>query len=187
MLSQLGQEQNYSEQTLKGFLLKNVDYKSNNPSVKTLNNFLIQRVDEFWDKVVVPLRKAKKFDGNKVNWYFQIYREGIEAKKVRDNQSLLTVEDEQILTMVDFFKGKTIKQYFDLGASYLSNCYMLLIAWQRDQLLLYRLEHIYTSDDPFEWILVAEKEEHGHMSKKLEIPDLPLVIKNLDLFISRRV
>ena len=90
--------QQFSDQTLKGFLLKNIDPSTQqDPAVQILNQYLVKRVDNFWDQVIIPLRNAKEFDGNKVNYYFELYKEGLEARRVLANPfPFLSVSDDKI-------------------------------------------------------------------------------------------
>nr|QBK87997.1 MAG: uncharacterized protein LCMAC202_03590 [Marseillevirus LCMAC202] len=181
--------QQFSEKTLKGFLLKNIDLNTKNPTIQTLNLFFINRVDQFWVDVIEPLRQEGKFDGNKINWYFEIYKEGIEARKVGANPfTFIEIKEECIQNIVNFYENKTLKQYIELGTSFLSNSYTLLSSWVRDQLVLLRLEYIYYSDKPGDWIKRAEEEENGIMKKQSDmIPGLMDVINNIGLIMSRRV
>ena len=182
------ENQTFTDSTLKGFLLKNVDNSNTDPAVVELNKYLVQRVDTFWDQVVVPLRKAGNFNGNKINWYYEVYKEGVEARRVRDNQfTFITIDTEKIQEIMKFFQNKTVVQYCELGTSFLSNCHMVLSSWYRDQLVMFRLEKIYSSEDPLDWILTAEKEERGAMSQKpVIIEGLESVINNITLLMSRR-
>jgi len=183
------ENQQFSDSTLKGFLLKNVDTSTKNPAVKQLNEYIVKRVDTFWDLVVTPMREKGTFNGNKINWYFEIYKEGIEARRVINNPfSFINVTLEQIKEVVKFFKDKSVVEYCELGTSFLSSCYSLLSFWYRDQLVIFRLEKIYNSDNPIVWIITAEKEEHGAMTEKqTSIPELENVIKNIGLILSKRV
>lgn len=181
--------QNFSDQTLKGFLLKNVDNSTTNPAVLHLNQYLIDRVDKFWNDVVVPLRKANKFDGNKINWYFEVYKEGYEARRLRTNPfPFVNLTESTIKDMVAFYKDLTLKEYIELGSSFLTNSYSLLSSWVRDQMALMRLEHIYTSENPHEWILRAEEEEHGIMEQKPDnIEGVMDILRNIGLLMSRKI
>ncbi len=181
--------QQFSEKTLKGFLLKNVDPNAKSEDIQELNKFLVARVDAFWDVVMVPLRKAENFNGNKLNWYFEIYKEGVEAYKVKENPfTFLRISQEEIAEIVKFYDGKILLEYVDLGVSFLSNTYTLLTSWIRDEMIMMRLEHIYSSSDPYDWIVRAEKEEYGVMMQKpTSIPGLVDVINNIGLIMSRRV
>lgn len=182
-------EQQFSEKTLKGFLLKNVDIGSKDSTIYLLNEFLIKRVDEFWDSVVIPLKALSKFNGNKINWYFEIYKEGLEARKVAKNPFLFVgITTDKIQSMVVFFKEKSPLEYIDLGTSFLSNCFSLLTSWYRDQLILKRLKTIYSSNSPHEWILTAEKEEHGIMSEQVtSIPEVAAILNTIKLILSKRI
>ena len=124
-----------------------------------------------------------------MNWYFEVYKEGVEARRVIDNPfSFVNITQEQIMEIVKFFQGKTIVQYCELGTSFLSNCYSLLSSWYRDQLVVFRLKNIYHSEDPYDWIVTAEAEERGKMSEKPEIiTGLPDIINNIGLIMSKRV
>jgi len=180
--------QQFSEKTLKGFLLKNVDPTTTSPIVQLLNQYLIQRVDIFWNTVIVPLCKETKFNGNKINWYFEIYKEGLEAHKVNAHPfTFVNVSEEKIKEIVNFFEEKTILQYLELGTSFLSNCFSLLSSWYRDQLVLTRLKHIYYGDDPYQWILRAEAEEHGVMKQRVAVKEVADIIRTIELIISRRI
>jgi hypothetical protein len=178
--------QKFSESTLKGFLLKNVDPNTKDPVIQTLNQYLTNRVDEFWVNVVQPLKRINKFDGNKINWYFQIYKEGLEAQKVFQNPfTFITISEEKIIEIVQFFEKKTLLEYLALGTSFITNAFSLLSLWQRDQLVIKRFNHIYNSNDPSKWILRAEEEEHGIMQQVVDpITD---ILKNIGLIISRRI
>ena len=182
--------QQFSEKTLKGFLLKNVDPNTNgNPALQQLNAYLVKRVDEFWTTVVEPLRKDGSFDGNKINWYFEIYKEGLDARRLGANRfDFVDISEQQVRDLVASFDGKTLSEYIGLGTSYLSNSYSMLSAWIRDQMVLLRLEHIYSSEDPLDWIRRAEAEEEGVMAKKPDqVEGLIEVLNNISLIISRRV
>lgn len=182
-------EQTFSETTLKGILLNNVDRKSKDPHIIILNKYLISRVDHFWDNVVVPLKNEGVFDGNKINWYFQIYKEGYEAKKVHNNKTLFNLSKDEIQNLVDFLKDKTLNEYLELGTSFLANSYALLTSWIRDQMIVERLEYIYIGDDPVIWVHKAEKEEE-YMASNFDkdiVPGLNDILKNVGLIISRRV
>nr|QBK87132.1 MAG: uncharacterized protein LCMAC201_00340 [Marseillevirus LCMAC201] len=180
--------QQFSEKTLKGFLLKGIDPNSKNPAVQSLNIFCIHRVDKFWVDVIEPLCQKGTFDGNKINWYFEIYKEGIEAHKVSANPfTFIEIKEEQIRDVIKFYDNKTLKQYLELGTSFLSNSYTLLSSWVRDQMVLLRLEHIYSSENPCDWIICAETEEHGIMKQQPIIPGLMDIVNNISLIMSRKV
>ena len=181
--------QQFSEKTLKGFLLKNIDLNTQNPAIRNLNQFLIQRVDKFWVDIVEPLHQQEKFNGNKINWYFEIYKEGIEAHKVAANPfTFFEITEKQIHDIVKFYKDKTLREYIELGTSFLSNSYSVLSSWVRDQLVLLRLEHIYASEKPSDWIIRAEAEEQGIMKQQPDVvPGLMDVVNNISLIMSRRV
>ena len=182
-------KQHFSDKTLKGFLLKNVESASTNPAVKSLNAFCIARVDHFWDTVVVPLRAVDKFDGNKINWYYEIYKEGYEARKMALHPfSFVNISMETSEKILAMFKDKTLAQYLELGTSYLSDCYFLLSAWHRDQLLLKRLVNIYSSDKPVDWILKAEIEEKGIMKENVDtMVGVSDILNNIRLLMVKKI
>lgn len=184
--------QQFSEKTLKGFLLKNVNPNTKIPAVHQLNKFLVERVDKFWDDVVVPLQKDNHFDGNKIQWYFEIYKEGHEAKKVKNHPFIyLETSQDKLEELISTFQGKTVEEYIDFGTSYLSNAYTLLTSWKRDMLVLKRLETIYSSSNPCHWIYAAEKDEKNEngVMRGIDcgIKGLDDVTNNIGLIISRRV
>lgn len=183
------ENQNFSEKTLKGFLLKNIELNSKNQTIQELNKFLIERVDEFWDQIVVPLQEQRAFDGNKINWYFEIYKEGLDARRLGDHPfTFVEIKQDQVQELVNFYKDKTLKQYIMLGTSFLSNSYTMLSSWIRDQMVLLRLKEIYSSSLPVDWIKRAEEEEHGVMDQKPDqIKGLTDVLMNIQLIISRQV
>jgi len=184
------ENQQFSEKTLKGFLLKNVSPNTNNnPAIQQLNNFLVQRVDTFWDQVIKPLQSNGTFDGNKINWYFEIYKEGLDARKLGTNPfTFAEIRDDQVQKLVEFYKDMTLREYIALGTSFLSNSYSMLTAWIRDQMVLLRLEHIYSSTNPLDWIHRAEEEENGIMAQKPDqVEGLIDVINNIGLIMSHRV
>jgi hypothetical protein len=183
------ENQDFEDTNLKGFLLTNVDHKNKSPQSLLLNDFLVKRVDMFWDQVVLPLRKLEKFDPNKIKWYYEIYKEGIEAHKVSQNPfNFLNINDNCIATIINFYKGKTLTDYLSLGTSFLSNTYTILTSWYRDQLIINRLQNIYNSNNPYEWVLNAEKEEKGLMTKNtLTAPEATEILQNIGLVMSRRI
>ena len=183
------ENQKFSEKALKGFLLKNVDPTTKDPAIQELNNYLVERVDTFWDTVVTPLSANGRFDGNKINWYFEIYKEGLEAQKLHSHPfTFINITQEQIDQLIKLFEGRTLREYLELGTSFLSNSYTLLSASLRDQLILTRLKHIYNSDHPVDWICQAEEEEEGIMKQTGEnSEELISILNNISLIISRRV
>lgn len=181
--------QKFSERTLKGFLLKNVDPKSDDPKIQQLNHFLVDRVDKFWDQVVVPLQSNGVFDGNKINWYFQVYKEGMDAHKMAQNPFPFANIDQNVVEeLVNQFKDKEMTEYLERGTSYLSNTYTLLSSWLRDQLVHRRLQHIYSSENPIDWIVRAVEEEEGVMKdNSTSVEGLLDVLNNIGLVLGRRV
>ena len=188
-MDHLWSNQEFSERTLKGALLNNVDLKTENPTIQRLNHYLVKRVDEFWDTVVVPLKKIDRFDGNKIKWYFDVYKEGIDARKLSENPfAFISVTDEVVTEIVEFYKDKTLTDYINLGNSFLTNTFMLLSSALRDRLVLYRREHIYSSTEPYEWIIKAEDEERGAMEHKGNLPNgVEDILKNIGLLKQKRV
>lgn len=186
MALELCDNQQFSEKTLKGYLLKNCNPNATDPSEKALNVFLTGRVDKFWDDVVNPLRKYHSFDGNKIAWYFEIYKEGMEARKLGNGCSNgSTGDDEQVQKIVAHLEKKTIMEYIELGKSFLCNAHMVLIAYKRDKQLLHRLRHIYASDSPVDWITTADREEKGLMNMVEDLTPVNNIIRNIGMLITR--
>ena len=183
------ENQEFSETTLKGFLLKNIDRKTDNPTILAINKILIAQVDRFWEAIVVPLRKSKQLNGNKINWYFQIYKEGYEARKLALHPFTAMVCDEAtVKSIIESFKDKTLTEYIELGTSYLANAASILNAWIRDQTLLKRLATVYKSDNPYDWVIAAEKEEHGVMKESVgNVPGLRETLNNITILLAKRV
>lgn len=182
------ENQKFSEKTLKGFLLKNLEQNPKSDGDKALNYHLIKRVDEFWDKVVTPLQSSDNFDGNKINWYYEIYKEGLEAKKLAVQPIVLyNISENTISEIITLFKDRTLGEYLELGTSFLSNVYAILSSRIRDQMVQVRLKHIYYSENPRDWVTRAEDEENGVMNQQPEnIKDLVDIVNNISLIISRR-
>lgn len=183
------ENQDFSDSTLKGFLLKGIDKKSDNPTIIAINKILIAQVDRFWESVVIPLRKSKRLNGNKINWYFQIYKEGYEARKlVLHPFTAMTCDEATVKSIIAGFQGKTLTEYIELGTSHLANAAAILNAWVRDQTLLMRLKTVYNSDSPHEWIITAEKEENGVMKDTHgNIPGLRETLNNISILLAKRV
>lgn len=181
--------QDFSDTTLKGFLLKGIDKKSDNPTILALNKILTAQVDRFWEAVVIPLRKSKQLNGNKINWYFQIYKEGYEARKLAVHPfTAMTCDEATVKGIIEEFKDKTLPEYIELGTSYLANAAAILNAWTRDQTLLKRLATIYSSDQPHEWIIAAEREERGIMKDTAgNVPGLRETLNNITILMAKRV
>lgn len=181
--------QKFSDKTLKGFLLKNLDPAPKTELAAQLNYYITRRVDDFWEDVVMPLKTSGGFDGNKINWYFEIYKEGYEAKKLALHPFCFNVlQREQVMGLVQFLETKDVMEYLELGTSFLSNAYTLLSSWIRDQMIALRLEHIYNSGNPLDWILRAEQEERGVMSQKAMDADIIYPILNtIGAIMSRRI
>ena len=180
--------QKFSEKTLKGFLLKNVNPSPQTATDNTLNKYLRDRVDKFWIDVVIPLRSQGKFDGNKINWYFEIYKEGLEARKVGEHPFMfIEIHKDKVEEIVKFYANKTLEEYLALGTSFLSNSYAIMNSWMRDQMILQRLNHLYSSERPADWILAAELDEKGLMQQQETLPGLSDAIKNIGMLMARRV
>lgn len=176
----------FSEQTLKGFLLKHIEPNSTNPEVQELNHYQISRVDRFWESVIKPLEKEGKFDGNKIQWYFEIYKEGLEAHKSREHAT--SIPDEKVDEIVEKLRGLKITEFIELGTSFLSNSFALLTAWVREKLIVYRLKHIYHSDSPIDWIHRAEAEEEGAMKQTIEgAEEVQEVMRKIALIMHHRI
>lgn len=182
-------DQNFSDKTLKGFLLKNVDPNPANVHIQNLNKYLIDRVDNFWKDVVIPLRNMNRFDGNKINWYFEIYREGLESQKLIDNPfNYLQSDEQKFEELVSFLSGKSLLEYLTLGTSFLTNTFAFLTSRVRDTMMLKRKEIIYVSNEPVNWIIKAEEEEHGLMTNCYgDDKRVQQIINNISLIIARKV
>jgi hypothetical protein len=180
-------EQEFSEQTLKGYLLKNVDPTNTNPIVQKINKYLTDRVELFWVEVVGPLREQNRFDPNKLMWYYEIYREGLDANKLVNNKlNLFEFNRKQVEELVKYFESLTFEQHLQLGTSILSNSYMLLSSWLRDDGLVYRYNSIYKDHQPHEWIIMCE-DTPDIMKNSDTVAALPTVLKNISLIIAKRL
>jgi len=182
-------EQTFTETALRGFVFTPIENRMNDPGITFLNKFLEGRVDSFWEKVVIPLRQTNDFDPNKIKWYFEIYKEGLEAHTCRKNPfTFVEITQEQIEEIVEFYNNKTLKEYLNLGMTFISNTFTILSSWYRDQLVQHRLETIYNSQEPVNWIKTAEQEETGAMQKEIEtVPGLKQVLENISMLMSRRI
>ena len=182
-------KQTINDNNLRGFLLKNVNSQTQHPHEKLLNQFLENRVNMFFTSVVEPLRTMNHFNQDKIQWYFAIYKEGLEAYKVQANPfTFLNVSRDQINEIVLFLKDKDLLALCELGASFLTNAYTALTGYFRDQLVLVRLDTIYKSDKPVDWILIAEKEEDGLMKQNVDtVPEVHDVIQKITFLMNKRV
>lgn len=182
------QNQEFSEQNLKGFLLKNVDQNSNNPHIIELNKFLINRVEQFWKDIVIPLKEEQNFNPHKINWYFEIYKEGLESKKVQNHPfKLLKVSETDIKNLISEFDEKTLEQYLEKGMHYLSTVYSILSIWKRDTLLQRRSENIYDSPEPISWIHCAEEKEDLMKNEVKNLSQLDNLLQNISLLMAKKV
>lgn len=183
-------DQQFSEKTLKGFLMKNVQPGAQDPRVKDLNSYLVARVDRFWDDVAVPLIKNGVFNPEKIVWYYEIYKEGIEARRVNQNPFVhVPVTQEIIDNIVDELLVLNVPELCDLGGTYLSSAYTVLCSWYRDELISKRYRLLYVSENPVDWITSAQAEEDGlmMMSATEGKPEVTDLLTRIGLIISRRV
>ena len=179
--------QDYTEQTLKKFLLDNLSNVPGNPTLSAMDLYLTNRVNTFWTRVAKPLKEKDTFDGNKIKWYFEIYKEGVRAHAMKQNPFVyLVITPENIEGLLKIFKEKTLIDYIGLGTSFLSDAYSLMLAWSRDQRLIKRLETIYASENPLDWILAAEREEAGVMRETAtSYPEIQSIMNNIQLVLSK--
>jgi len=184
-LSQLD-KQTPSEKTLKGFLLKNVDYTATEPIIKELNEFLIGRVDKFWEQVVIPLQEINRFDYNKLQWYFDLYKEGIDVH-AKNSFDYVEITTENVERLMNFLKPLTLTQYASLGPSFLANSFSVLSYALRQILLQYRAKNLYCYNNPVEWIITAEDNPKLLEQASADVNDLIKIINNVGLLMSRKV
>ena len=167
-MDRLIEEQTYTDNNLKGFLLS----KNNIHMFKNSNDTLIQegvtvyenRVDNFMKDVVEPLKQENKLNVDKLQWYYEIYKEAQEARKVK-TQSLFDkdISHELIQSLIQTLKDKNVEELLSYGTSYISTAFSLISSWYRDMMILSRLDTLYYSEDPVEWIKKAEENEKDIM------------------------
>lgn len=183
-------EQNYTDSNLRGFLLKGLKpNQGKNPDIAAANEYLTDSVDRFWRDIVEPLREKESFNPDKILWYFEIYKEGLEIRRAAEKPcrfgQILDSDVEEIKK--EFFELE-FKDYLDLGNTYLANVYTVLTRWLGNRASKMRLANIYNSDAPVEWILTAEKEERGLMEQKPEgTDDIMPIIGKIGLIISMKL
>lgn len=177
---------NMKKSDMNRLLTKNVDLRSQDPKVIDVNNFITERVNTFLNEVVDEI---PDFDCNKLEWYFEIYKEGLEIHKfLNNNHPMIQITGQNIRSITEYFAGKTIEEYLALGLNYLTTVYSVLSTFIRNELINHRAATIYLTNNPVEWIKTAVSEERGEMSKKPEeLEDVINVVSNIGLIISRRV
>jgi len=170
---------------LKENLFKDLSCKGlqNSELLEILNNHINEKLERFWEKVVIPLEQEGLFNPNKLRWYFEVYKEGIEANRVINNIfPFINISDNVVNDIISFYNHKTIEEYMELGSTYLSNTFMVLSAWYRNQMIMKRLKYIYKSEKPVEWIKEAEKEEWGKMTETVTLsPELYKIMENIKI------
>lgn len=183
-------EQTYTDTTLKGFILRNLRPNPNNdPALKAANDYLNTSVDNFWNDVVVPLREKGSFVPDKINWYFEIYKEALEVRKANAVPFPFgMVGDSEVDEIKEMFENAEMKDYIEMGTSTLSTVYSLLTNWLTRKASAMRLEKLYYSNTPVDWILKAEEEEHGIMSQKPSgTEDIMPILSKIGLIMSMKL
>lgn len=179
--------QELSTNQIKKLLTKNLS-KSDDDRVKLLNSYILVLIENFCDQVVDPLKNINQFDNNKTLWYFQIYKEGLEAKKLLKHNTefeFLEIKENQIQKLVDFLSSKDIIEYCELGSGFLGKAFTLISAWYRDKLLYNRLKTIYQSENPIDWIKNAEYKDKIMELNINNLPELKLIMDNLNIIIGK--
>lgn len=179
--------QDLSTNQIKKLLTKNLS-KSDDDRVKLLNSYILVLIENFCEHIVEPLKTSNTYDNNKTMWYFQIYKEGLEAKKMLKNISdfdFLEIKESQIQKLVAFLSNKDILEYCELGSSFLGKAFTLISAWYRDKLLYNRLKTIYESDIPTDWIKNAEYKDKIMDLNINNLPELKLIMENLNIIIGK--
>jgi len=146
-----------SDSNLRASLLGKVDIGSSDPVVKALTHHKTTNIDEFWEKLVVPMREKGNFDQNKIKWYFEVYRAGAGTKYGDGDSSIFGISDEKVRTIVDHLSSLELDDYFKLNSHYLTNCGLFLTSWINYKKSQQRLDTIFKSDDPCDWITEMEK------------------------------
>jgi len=179
--------QELSTNQIKKLLTKNLS-KSDDDRVKLLNSYILVLIENFCDQVVDPLKNINQFDNNKTLWYFQIYKEGLEAKKLLKHNTefeFLEIKENQIQKLVDFLASKDIIEYCELGSGFLGKAFTLISSWYRDKLLYNRLQTIYQSENPIDWIKNAEYKDKIMELNINNLPELKLIMDNLNIIIGK--
>jgi len=144
---------------IKGVLLQHVNKFSNSKDALTHKGIDIakKQADTFINEVIQPLMEQDSFDPNKITWYYAIYKEAKNAKKIKELDFFGDpFYKNSIHRLIEELNGKSIEDLLTYGTSYLATAYSLISSYNRDMLAVARLDTLYKGDDPLQWIKNAE-------------------------------
>ena len=185
-------KQRLSLAALRAQLLKNlINIPSNVPEHKAvvyreINKFLESKVDKFL--LLVNYDTLENFNPNKIEWYYEIYKEGLEVSAslgpIMDNDLEIKVKE-----IIDFLSPKSITEFCEMGSTRLSEYFVVLSSWCRDKLIEHRRKTIYNSLDPLMWIKNAEDQDQGAMMFTIQHldKDMPFILDKIQLLKSRKI
>ena len=142
---------------IKKRLIGNIDQNSADNRVRILHKYLSNLVDSFYEKVIIPLQAEKKFMADHLEYYYEIYKEGVEVDKITKS-NFNEPQKEMVEKLIAELKKKSFEELIHLGTTYLADCSKIITQWHRFELFRKRYSRIYNNEHPHMWILNAQHE-----------------------------
>lgn len=131
------------------------------PDVKEYETNLIA---DFINDIIEPLRKTNELMNTKILWYYTIYKEAKEAKRVKD-KLYNGLDEKEVECLIDNLNKKTFDEMInEYGTICLVRYFYIIVSYHKHNLLQLRGKTIYNSDRPIDWIKNTEKNQQ-EMSK----------------------
>lgn len=161
--------------SVKSLLTQKVPRSGVSGDQKIVVSHYMKMVDDFIDKVVVPLSEDSKDSndgdstdpvsylnsgGNKgftieaVPAYFAVYRQGVillSEKKQPDISQPIVVNQEAVDKLVTYFDKLPIENYFELSQTFIQNSFIVISSWYKELSMKRLVKNIYSQHPPTEW------------------------------------
>lgn len=147
---------------IKNSIIMNLP-KPGNPVTDPLRTACLAMVETFFRDIVQPMRERGGYPVSKTNWFFSLYREGIEATRLATQRNIfsdyVTIDKLAIESLVQRVNDTPLDELYGYGASFTANAMNVINGWYRDQAVLERYNLIYSTGDPLTWIDVISENE----------------------------
>lgn len=184
-MDELLNQQEYTDDMIRGIIQQSWNVNTMTDEIKDVLN---TRLEAFMNEVVTPLRSMKVFDANKTHWYWAVYKEGIEAKKAQKTTFSKDYMPESLINkIVKDHEKKTVTELIELGTGYLSSLFSTITGFHRDNLIIQRLNVLYYSANPVDWILASEKENGVMETNVMSHPETSQLLSNISMIMKHRV
>jgi len=116
-------------------------------------------IDDFIQDIIEPLRTKNQLVNTKILWYYNIYKEAKEAKRIK-NKSYNGLDEKEVEKLIELLNKKSFKEMVnEFGTNCLVNYFYIIISYHKHNLLQLREKTIYSSDTPIDWIKNTEKNQ----------------------------